>query len=136
MNYPYYHKLKFSKNLTDFMKSIENSHHPYYGKVKFSQKSSFVDVTWKFAPGQTCWNLCKKYSSLDDVTWKFNLSLLSRGAVLVLRLTEKFFLLYIFLYKRYFKCKKHKQKHLSQHSTKYFYKQAKASKLTFNQIFL
>ena len=55
--------------------------------------------------------------------------------VLVLRLTGQFLLIYIFLYKRYFKCKKHKQKHLSNIQLNTF-KSKKNIKVTSNIIFL
>ena len=44
------------------------------------------------------------------------------------------FVLYFFFYERYFKCKKHKQKHLSNIQPD-ISKSKKASKLTFNQKF-
>ena len=77
---PYYHELNFSKNMADFINSIENLHCPNYQEVKLAQKeSSFVDATSKFGL-ITSWHFAKKKSSrFDFAIWKFKLPLLSRG---------------------------------------------------------
>ena len=77
-------ELNFGKNMTNFMKPLENSDCPYYHELTFSQKySSFVEVFWKFGLPllsrseifaeikQFCWSVLKTWTAPIITSWNF-----------------------------------------------------------------